>query len=495
MNIWTKKDLKDFVKEKFSDEMFIVVSNRQPYVHSFEHGNIVCHRTPGGVVTAIDPIMKACGGTWVAYGNGPADRKVSDSDGCLMVPEKNPSYTLKRLWLNKQEAQGYYYGFSNEALWPLCHTAFRRPVFRQEDWEQYVAVNRRFAQAVADIIKDKKAFVWIQDYHFCLLAKFLRELLPQKVFLAHFWHIPFPSHEIMRICPYKNQIIEGLLSNDLLGFHIQYHCNNFIDHVNRDLECKIDIEKNTIVKGGHETFIRPYPISIDFEEVQRIASDEHIDEDVKRLTDEFNLQGLRVLVGIDRIDYTKGIPERLLAIDRLFEKYPEFKEKIVFLQMGAVSRIHLEEYKRLNDDLNALVEQINWKHGQNDWSPIVMVRRQLSLKEVITFYKKAEVCVVSSLHDGMNLVAKEYIASCVDHKGMLVLSRFAGASRELTDAVLVNPYDREDFAEGLKQALIMPEKECRERMTRMRSMLETNNVYSWAAQILTEMKKIEETRG
>ncbi len=489
--MWTKKDLQELIKEKMGDYLFIVVSNRQPYVHVFKKGKVECNRGAGGVITALDPVMQACHGLWVAAGSGEADRKVTDSRGKIKVPPEKPTYTLKRVWLSKEEEDGYYYGYSNEALWPLCHMAFERPTFRQEDWDYYVKVNKKFAEAVIAELGNKKAFVWVQDYHLCLLPKFLKEMAPNQLIVAHFWHIPWPNYETFRICPQKKEILEGLLANDLLGFHIRYHCDNFLEAVDREIESKIDRERFAVIRKDHETIIRPYPISVDFEGVNAMANLPEVLKAKDDLVEEFALSGQKVLLGLDRIDYTKGIPERIMAVGRLFEKHPELKEKVVFLQMGEISRIHIPKYKALNDEINALVEQTNWKHSTNGWKPIILVRRHLSFAELLAFYRLGEICIVSSLHDGMNLVAKEFLSSRVDEGGMLVLSQFTGASRELTDAILVNPFDREQFSDGIFTALSLSPEERNKRMVKLRQIIQQNNIFRWAGKIISELLKFE----
>jgi len=311
------------------------------------------------------------------------------------------------------------------------------------------------------------------------------------VIIAHFWHIPWPNYEAFRVCPQRHQILEGLLSNDLLGFHIRYHCDNFLDVVDREIESKINRDKFSVIRQGHETLIRPYPISVDFESTDEISNSDKVREAMENLKQEYSLAGFKVLLGLDRLDYTKGIPERLLAIDFLLERHPELKEKIVFIQMGELSRLHIPRYKALNDEINALVEQINWRHSTDSWKPIILVRRHLSFYELIAFYRLGEVCIVSSLHDGMNLVAKEFLSSRSDERGMLVLSQFTGAARELTDAVLVNPYDREQFSEGIFQALHFSEEETKKRISKMRSIVQQNNIFRWAGKILSELLKFE----
>lgn len=489
--MWTRKDLQHLIKDKMGDYLFIVVSNREPYVHVLKKGKVEWQRGAGGVITALDPVMQACNGLWVAFGSGEADRKVADNKGKLKVPPDNQSYTLKRVWFTKEEEKGYYYGYSNEALWPLCHMAFQRPIFREEDWPYYVKVNEKFAKAVIEEVGDRKAFVWVQDYHLCLLPKFLKEMAPNQLVVAHFWHIPWPNYEAFRICPQKKQILEGLLANDLLGFHIRSHCENFLDAVDREIESKINRERFSVTRKGHETLIRPYPISVDFDGINEISKTSEISKAKHILVEEFGLAGYKVMLGIDRIDYTKGIPERLRAIDRLFDEHPELKEKAIFLQMGVLSRIHIPRYKALNDEINAMVEEINWKHSTDNWQPVIMVRRHLTFFELIALYQICDLCIVSSLHDGMNLVAKEFLSSRSDEKGVLILSKFTGAARELSEAVFINPYDPEQFSEGIYSALKLSDKEIKKRMVKIRHVVQQNNIFRWAGKILSELLKFE----
>ncbi|MFA5261405.1 MAG: trehalose-6-phosphate synthase, partial [Candidatus Omnitrophota bacterium] len=413
--MWTKENLEQLAKDKMKDYLFVVVSNREPYVHVFQKNNIKCQRGVGGVTSALDPVMRACGGTWVAYGQGDADQKMSDEKGRLKVPPENPSYTLRRVWLNKQEELGFYYGYSNSFLWPLCHVAFHRPSFTQEDWEYYKQVNEKFARAVIEEIGNQKAFIWIQDYHFCLLAQYLKQsALSKQIITALFWHIPWPNHEVFRLCPQKKEILEGLLANDLLGFHLRYHCYNFLDAVDREIESKIDRERFSVTRNDHETLVRPYPISVDFADITAKAQSNEVQEMQQALVEEYKLSGMKVLIGLDRIDYTKGLPEKFLAVDALLERHPELREKIVLLQIGVISRLHLKSYKNLNDEINALLENINWKYSTGNWKPIILTRQHFSLPQLLALYRISDVGLISSLHDGMNLVAKEYISSRTD---------------------------------------------------------------------------------
>ncbi|NQT89644.1 MAG: trehalose-6-phosphate synthase [Candidatus Omnitrophica bacterium] len=467
-----------------------MVSNREPYVHVMREGKIECSRPTGGAVTALDPVMRACGGVWVAFGSGNADKKVVDDKDHVKVPPDEKLYNLRRIWLSKEEEAGYYYGFSNRALWPLSHIAYTRPEFRADEWKHYVEVNKKFADAVMEEVGKKEAFVWVQDYHLTLLPQLLKEKRPDLI-VSHFWHIPWPNSEVFRICPKKKEILKGLLANDLLGFHIRYHCENFLDTVDKTLEARIDRERYSIVYKGHETLIRAFPISVDFSALSSKASTGEVEKAMVQLKGEYGLNSIDHLIfGLDRIDYTKGIVERIRALDRFLEKYPKYRGKIAFVQMGDLSRIHLKEYKDLNDKINAVVEEINWKYSTEDWAPIIMVRRHLSFKDILAFYRLADICVVSSLHDGMNIVAKEYISSRVDGDGTLLLSHFTGAARELTDSLYINPFDIDEFADKIKQAIEMPKKERKQHMAALRAVVEEKNIYKWAGDIISEFGKI-----
>lgn len=489
---WTEGKLKHFVHVKIGDNAFFMVSNREPYMHiKDETGRIKCIQPAGGVVTAIDPLMRACGGTWIAHGAGNADRSMVNSKDKLGVPPDDNRYILKRIWLTKEEEQGYYYGFSNEGLWPLCHMTHTRPMFKESDWEIYKKVNQKFADSILAELPVTPAFVFIQDYHFALLPKIIKEKRPD-VTVAMFWHIPWPNPEVFAICPFYKEIIDGMLGCDLLGFHVQYHCNNFLDTVNRLTESRVDTEKFSVVKGGKETFVKAFPISIDPAYYIEKEGTDYLKQ-AEIIKEEFKLSGKTVAVGVDRIDYTKGILERINAIDVYLDKNPEQRGKFVFIQIGAPSRTHIKSYHDLISDIDASVDKINWKYGDLDWKPVIYTKRHLSITEIIPYYKLADICIVSSLHDGMNLVAKEYIAAKEDLKGVLLLSSFTGASRELTDAIAINPYAASEFAGAIKMAVDMTEEEKIRRMGNMRELIAENNVYKWAAGIISEIASIKKT--
>lgn len=489
-DLWTDSKLKDVVKSRLGENALFVVSNREPYLHIMNEITLAaeCVRPASGVVTALDPIMRACGGTWIAHGSANADKKFVNSKSKLGVPPGDNRYILKRVWLTKEEEDGYYYGFSNEGLWPLCHITYTRPVFRESDWQTYKKVNQKFADNILEELPSKNPFIFIQDYHFTLLPKMIKAKRPDAT-IALFWHIPWPNPEVFSICPYQAEILDGMLSCDLIGFHVQYHCNNFIDTANRLLECRVDTEKFSIIRSGKETLVRSFPISVDIGINSGVALDEK--EEISKIRKEYELDGKIVALGVDRIDYTKGLAERMNAVDRFLEKYPAYKGKFVFIQLGAPSRTHIKRYHDLIGELDELAEKINWKHKNDEWKPIIYLKRHFSPEEIKPFYRIADICIVSSLHDGMNLVAKEYIAAKNDLGGSLILSRFTGASRELTDAIQINPYSIEEFADSIKLAAEMPLPEKKRRMENMRRMITDNNIYKWAGSIITDLTTIK----
>jgi alpha,alpha-trehalose-phosphate synthase [UDP-forming] len=486
--MWTRESLSDLVREKLSGYLFVVVSNREPYIHTFSGRNVAWRIPASGLTVALDPVMQACGGTWVAHGSGEADREVVDEQNKVRVPPDKPRYCLKRVWLSKEEENGYYHGFSNEALWPLCHTVYTRPVFEESNWNTYRKVNEILAQSVLDEIGDRKAFVFIQDYHLALVSRAIKQRNPESV-TAQFWHIPWPSAEAFLICPQQDEILRGLLCNDLMGFHIRYHCNNFLDTIERAIEARIDWSMHEVTLGGRKTAVRHFPISVDFERISRDAQEEAVECEIERLKGRLGLDDEMIGIGMDRLDYTKGIPDRFRAIDRLLEKYPEYQRRVVFIQAGVPSRTQIRVYRELKEVVDNLVEEINWKYAIGRWKPIVTLLENEPQLTLMAMRVMAHFCVVSSLHDGMNLVAKEFVASRFDEDGVLILSPFTGAAGELTDALLVNPYATEDFAEAIKKALEMPKAERQRRMRQMREVVRENNIYKWAADIISELVK------
>jgi alpha,alpha-trehalose-phosphate synthase [UDP-forming] len=486
----TAETLRNLIRTRVRGHKFITVSNREPYTHVWREGKLDWVRPAGGLVVALDPVMRASRGLWVAAGGGDADVTASDARGFVDVPPNEPSYRLKRVWLTEEQKKNYYYGFANSALWPLCHVAYRTPVFREEHWRAYREVNEKFAESLAEEIGDEPAFVFIQDYHFALLPQMLRRRCPQAV-IAHFWHIPWPNPEVFRICPWTQEILRGLLGNDILGFHIRYHGDNFIATVDLELEARMDRERSAIVYRRHLTKIRAFPISIDFESVSRQAASPATEELIACIRKRHNFDPEVILgVGADRIDYTKGLPERIEAINRFLERYSEYRGRFVFFQAGVPSRTRVDEYRRLNEEVDEAVHRVNQKYGTANWCPIIFRREHLPLSELLAWYRLARFAIVSSLHDGMNLVAKEFVASRVDHGGVLLLSRFTGAARQFqNEAVLINPYATDDLASAIHRAITMDPDEAHRRMARMREQVKENNVYKWASDIIRKLSK------
>ncbi|MHB8881643.1 MAG: trehalose-6-phosphate synthase [Thermodesulfovibrionales bacterium] len=491
-SLWTEQRLKEHMRAELGGKRLFLVSNREPYMHIKEGTDIKCIVPAGGLVTALDPVMRACDGTWVAHGSGEADREAVDANNKLRVPPDHPAYTLKRVWLSREEEEGYYYGFSNEGMWPLCHITHTRPMFRLDDWRHYQLVNDKFAEALLkEIADEQEPLVLIQDYHLALLPLLIKKRRPDAR-VALFWHIPWPNPEAYGICPWHREILMGMLGADIIGFHIQYHCNNFLDTVDRFLESKIDWEQFSVERGGHQTFIKPFPISIDFESAVLHGHTENPDKkhSKEQLLKEMGIQAQYLGVGVDRIDYTKGIIERFRAIERFFEKYPEFTGKFTFVELGAPSRTHIKRYHDLVSEVVETADRINWRYQSRGWKPIVFLKAHHSHEEIVPFYRASDVCMVTSLHDGMNLVAKEFVAARDDENGVLILSQFAGASRELTDAIIINPYDIEGMADAISLSLTMDSNDRSERMRRMREEVKEHNIYRWAGNLITALARL-----
>jgi alpha,alpha-trehalose-phosphate synthase [UDP-forming] len=490
--MWTKESLQRLVRRELGNYHFIVVSNRQPYIHNMVDGDLQCMAPAGGMTTAIDSLMQASGGTWIAHGAGSGDRYAVDKNDQIKVPLEAPAYSLRLVWLTEEQERGYYHGLSNEALWPLCHIAYTEPAFDARDWNTYKLVNQKFARQVLDKIDGRPAVVLTQDYHLALLPRLLKNANPNIV-TGQFWHIPWPNQEVFRIFPWKEELIDGLLGNDLLGFHMQSHCENFLDTAYRNLESEVDHKYNLIRYDQKVTMVRPFPISVDFEQINQEAQTDEVSEEMKRLTDELGLGDKLIGIGIDRIDYTKGIPNRFRAIGRFLEKCPRFHSKVVFIQAGVISRGRIGAYQQLSDQIEQLLEEINGRFGHGGWQPIIYMPIDLPDITLMALKRLARFCVVSSLHDGMNLVAKEFVASRTDEDGILILSPFTGAAQELTEALIVNPYATEHFADAIETAMVMPYEERHKRMLHMRAIVQENNIYKWAARLLVDLMESSRT--
>lgn len=480
---WTAHRLKEFVKDILKGRSIYLVSNREPYIHTKNRGKISYFLPASGLATAIEPVMRACGGVWIAHGSGDADKLVVDQNDKIMVPPDEPKYTLKRVWLTDQQETGYYYGFANEGIWPLCHIAHHRPIFRREDWEEYQEVNQKFADTLLSEIKDlERPIVLVQDYQLALVPRMIKNQKPSAI-VGLFWHIPWPNPESFSICPWKKEILDGMLGADLVGFQTQLYCNNFIETAGRELESLIDLEQFSVTRHSHTSLVKPFPISIAFP--NGFDSEDHdYKTEKEKLVKNLKIKTKNIGLGIDRLDYTKGILERLKAIEIFLHKYPVYQGNFTFIQIAAPSRTKVKKYREFAEEVEKEVDRINSLFKLNSWKPIILLERHHSHEEIQIFYKLTNLCMVTSLHDGMNLVAKEFLAARDDEKGVLILSQYTGASKELKAALIVNPYNGEQTAEAIKTALEMKVTEQKERMQNMRETIKNHNVYRWSAELL-----------
>lgn len=491
-SVWTPERLRASIQSKNLTSSLIVVANREPYMHIRKGKGIEVIVPASGLVTALEPVLRACDGVWVAFGSGDGDRETVDAHDRLRVPPDHPEYALRRVWLSKEEEEGYYYGFSNEGLWPLCHIAHTRPVFRATDWKSYQVANRKFADAVLDEMSGtERPLVLVQDYHFALLPRMVKQARPDAR-IAIFWHIPWPNSEAFGICPWQGELLDGLLGADLIGFHIQAHCNNFLETVDRALESQVEWERFAVRRHGHVTSVHPFPISVDVREAPVDPPDSRESPYVlrSRLLKNLGIEATFLGIGVDRVDYTKGIMERFSGIERFLRRWPEYQGKFTFVQIGAPSRTHIKRYHDFLQQVESEAVRINAAFQTQNWKPIVLLTRHHSHSEILPYYRAADLCMVTSIHDGMNLVAKEFVASRDDSEGALILSRFTGASRELRDAIIVNPYDAEQLSEGIRVALEMDARERQMRMQQMRRTVKEHNVYRWAGNLIAELSEI-----
>ncbi len=487
--IWTPERLKEEMKKLLENKMMVVVSNREPYMHIHSGKEIKCIRPASGLITAMEPILKACGGLWIASGTGDADRETVNKQDKVEVPPNERKYTLRRIWLSKKEEDHFYYGFSNEGLWPLCHIAHTRPVFRKEDWEYYKKVNAIYAKAVIEEIKNEDSpIILVQDYHFTLLPDLIKKERPDAK-VAIFWHIPWPNPESFGICPWQKELLTGMLGADLIGFHTQFHCNNFLETVNNTLESRVMWDNFSVKIGNHTTLVKPFPISIAF--TLKDYDEQHVKvSSAAELLREHGISTKLMGIGVDRIDYTKGIVEKFLAVERFLEKNPAYQGKFTFVQIGAPSRTLIKTYSDMVNAVENEANRINWKFNTKNWKPILFLKRHHSHEEITPFYQSANLCMVNSLHDGMNLVAKEFAASRVNNDGVLILSRFAGAAQEMQGAMVINPYDIEETSDAIKSSLEMHPDEQKRRMKHMRQLIVSHNIYAWASDLLRTIATI-----
>ena len=469
----------------------LVVSNREPYLHvRRDDGSVTWTTATGGVAVALDALMRERGGTWIAHGAGSADRLVVDDADKVLVPPEHPSYALRRLWLEEPTFSAYYGGFANEGLWPLCHVVDVRPRFRSEEWAAYKEVNERFAAAIDEELDAADTPVFLQDYHLALVAPALRKRRP-GVRTALFWHIPWPHPDRLRICPWRAELLAGLAANDLLAFQLERDRRNFLQAAEEELGAELDLESSRIWIGDRPTTVVAVPIGVDYDRIQEIGAADTVTAEQRRLHGLLDLRAPLIGIGVDRLDYTKGIPERLAALDMLVTRRPELRGRLTFVQIGVPSRSTLHGYAEIEAEIAARIAQINERHHVAGGAPLVVYQTApLGIKSLVALYRLADFCIVSSLHDGMNLVAKEFVAAREDEDGVLVLSELAGAAQELHEALIINPYDVDGFTSALMRAIDMPADERRTRMRALRRAVAGRNVFGWASDILEGLESL-----
>lgn len=483
--------LAEVVRKKIGKKDFVVASHSEPFIHYYEESEVKWRRAGGGLVTALDPLMQRCGGTWVAYAAGNADREGLDGMNVLRAPPVNPAYSLKRVFLDKEVAAEYLDGVAHASLWPWCHFTYVRPAFQEERWPAYRAANMAFANAVLEAIGGRPAFVWIQDYHLALAAKYIKEKRPDVV-TAHFWHIPWPNGEIFKVCPWGPEILEAMLHNDLIGFQIRYYANNFLDSIDQTLQARVDREVSTIYYKESQTKVMDFPISIDCSQVRELSSSiTPAKMEAKRK--QLGLVADKIALGVDRLDYSKGLLEKLMALDLFFRQNPDWAGRLTLVQVASPTRQQVPAYKDNVDRVTSLVSEINDRWSSGKWKPIIFLDKFMDYGSIIALYRMADACLVTSLHDGMNLVSKEFVAANPPGKGILVLSKFTGTSRELKGAIIINPYSIQETASAIRQALEMPEEEKKARMAKMAQEVAENDVYDWATHFIEHIAKLEST--
>jgi len=481
----TAQDLVDFTHDALRDKQFVAAIQREPYIHmKTDDGKIIVQKQVGGVGVLLDGILRKTSGLMVAMASGDADKEFIDSQGRVKVPPGKDLYTLKRIFSTKKEMDRFYYGFANQTLWPLCHGVFVKPIFRASWWRTYVKMNRRFANAILQEIKGKDAFVWVNDYHLALVPKMLRDKRP-SLSIGIFWHIPWPTLEIFRICPWRHEILEGMLGADFIGFHRSFHVENFIDCLREEMGVIVESEPRSVLYKKRLTKISHLPSGIDIDEIDAALTNAgRIDRRILEEDLGVSISSKYLIVGVDRIDYTKGLIERFRILDRFFEKYPQYQKQVTYVSIGVPSRVPIPAYKAYNSRVRKLVTRINNTYRKNGWQPIHFIDHGVDREKLFEYYRLADVGLVTPLDDGMNLVAKEFVISAQADKGMLVLSRFAGAAKDLYASILINPYDTEASVDALRDALIMKPEEKLRRNAEMRRVLEDDNIYRWGIEFI-----------
>lgn len=472
------------MRREHGDVDLVVVTNREPYSHDGDDESYSVERPVGGLTAAMDSVMRSVGGTWVAWGSGSADFAVTDADGVVAVPPGEESYDLRRVRLSDEEYADYYAGYSNQVLWPLCHHFVDRVRIAPGYWETYRTVNERFAEATVDALKatnGSNSLVWIHDYHLALAPRLVREQIGERVPIQQFWHIPWPPASVFDRCPQTDHLLAGLLGADRVGFHTEAYATNFLETVARTLpDAAVDREGKRVSYDGRVVDVYVAPVGVDAPGVRANAESQEAGRVWEGLVREHGIrEEEQVVVSVDRLDYTKGIVQRLAAIEHLLERDDSLHERVRFVQKGTPTRSDIPEYERYQAEVFDRIDAINERFGTDSWEPILYLGGQYSQAAVATLYRHADVAVVSPLADGYNLVALEYVAAN-GGDGALVLSEFAGAHTLLGgDAYSINPHDVSDVAGQIAAALHAPASERRARMRRLTERVETYDIERW----------------
>ena len=450
----------------------IVAANRAPFIIQRDKDGIKLEKSPGGLVSALDLIMRKTKGIWVCTCK---ENNFYDID----LP-----YEVIPIKLSSEENHHYYEGFGNRQIWPLFHYFPNKYAFHEKDWELYIKVNQKFADRISSFIKPDDV-IWIHDYHLMLVPGMLRKAgISNKI--GFFMHIPFPSYEIFRIMPRGRSILEGLMGSDLIGFHTETYQKHFLDCVKRKVNiADVDIINNQISFDNRMINILAHPISIDFDLIDKLAREKEVQEKSKQLKRMFGVDIIGL--GVDRLDYTKGIFERLKGIEYFLDTHPEYQKRFVFIQIAVPSRVKVTDYQKIKRDVDETVGRINGKFARDGWSPISYIFNSLDLKELVAYYYCADFALITALRDGLNLVAKEYIASRVNNDGNLILSEFTGAAEELYTGNQINPFDIKSVADGILRSIKINNEDKRNIMIRLRNHIRENNIYKWVDNFLCQI--------
>jgi alpha,alpha-trehalose-phosphate synthase [UDP-forming] len=471
------------LSDLFASHRLVVVSNRLPYNPVRTSKGIRYVKGSGGLVTALDPVLRLCNGLWIGWdgGTGPPMKEkrvtVSESDD-------EGSYQLRFVNLTEKEISHYYYSFSNRILWPLFHNFIGLSHFNSAHWKTYFKTNAYFAGEILEEANPSD-IIWVQDYHLCLVPNFIRYQHPElKPYF--FLHTPFPPYDTFRVLPWRRPILEGLLGSEKIGFHVKNYADNFLDCVEKILNIPVDRERGIIGIERREVKVSWHPISIDYEAFRDIALTKRVTNRVRKRRS--HIGDFIVILGVDRLDYTKGIKERLLAVERFLEKHGKFRNRILFIQVAVPSRTRVEEYRVMKREVDETIGRINGHFTREGWPPIQYIYRSLSREELVAYYRLADIALITPGRDGMNLIAKEYVASQVDKKGVLILSEFAGAAEELTEALLVNPYDIETVSDAIYRAIRMSSAQKKRRMEKMQDLGSRWDIYCWVRDFFEGIK-------